>query len=82
MSLPVVIPRRPSLALFAIFAMVMVLASYVFVVLLAAACVYLPYLVLFQSSSPGLQTLVLFIFGIVIAAIVAAVVVQVLQLAR
>jgi heat shock protein HtpX len=68
MSLPVVIPRRPSLALFAIFAMVMVLASYVFVVLLAAACVYLPYLVLFRSSSPGLQTLVLFIFGIVIAA--------------
>ena len=45
----------------------MVVASYLFVLLLAAACVYLPYLIFFHSESPGFQTLVLFIFGIVIA---------------
>jgi heat shock protein HtpX len=61
------IPRRPSMALFAIFAIVIVIASYLFVLLLAAACVYLPYLLLSTSGSPGLQTLVLFLFGVVIA---------------
>ncbi len=62
------IRRRPSMAFFAIFAMVMVVFSYVFVVLLAGACVYLPYLVLFHTDSPSPQILVLFLFGIVIAA--------------
>lgn len=60
-------PRR-SMALFAVFAILMVVASYLFVLLLAAACVYLPYLLLFSSDSPGFQTLALFVFGIVIAA--------------
>lgn len=69
MSLPrIEIQRRPSIALFAIFAIVMVIASYMFVVGLAAACVYIPYFFLFHSESPGIQTLVLFLFGIVIAA--------------
>ena len=38
-------PRR-SVALFAILAILMVIASYIVIVALAAACVYLPYLVL------------------------------------
>jgi heat shock protein HtpX len=56
------------MALFAVLAIVMVVASYLFVLLLAGACVYLPYLVLFSSDSPGVQSLALFLFGIVIAA--------------
>ncbi len=52
---------------FAVFSIAMVVASYIFVALLAAACVYLPYLLLFHSESAGFQTLVLFLFGIVIA---------------
>jgi heat shock protein HtpX len=70
MSVPKVeIRRRPSIAFFAIFAMVMVIFSYIFVVLLAAACVYLPYLVLANSDgSYPWQIILLFLFGIVIAA--------------
>jgi Zn-dependent protease with chaperone function len=60
-------PRR-SMALFAVLAVLMVIASYLFVLVLAAACVYLPYLVFSISDSPGFQTLALFLFGIVIAA--------------
>lgn len=45
----------------------MVIASYIFVVMLAAACVYLPYLALVHSESAGFQILALFLFGIVIA---------------
>ncbi len=56
------------MAFFAVFAMVMVVFSYVFVILLAGACVYLPYLVLFNSDSFSPQILLLFLFGIVIAA--------------
>jgi heat shock protein HtpX len=68
MSFPKVeIRRRPSMALFAVSAMAMVIGSYLFVLLLAAACVYLPYLILanFDSFSP--QIGLLFLFGIVIA---------------
>ena len=69
MSVPKVeIRRRPAMAFFAIFAMVMVVFSYVFVVLLAAACVYLPYLVLSSTDSFSSQIGLLFLFGIVIAA--------------
>jgi len=43
MELPAVeIRRRPTMAVFAILAIVMVIASYLFVIVLAAACVYLP----------------------------------------
>src|ERR1700686_4797194 len=69
MSFPrVEIRRRRSMTLFAVFAIVMVIGSYVFVVLLAAACVYVPYLILFGADSFAPQSLVLFLFGIVIAA--------------
>jgi heat shock protein HtpX len=56
------------MALFALLSIVMVAASYVFVLLLAAACVYLPYLLVVESESPGLQTLLLLLFGVIIAA--------------
>lgn len=69
MSFPILeIRRRRSMAFFAVFAIVMVIGSYVFVVLLAAACVYLPYLILFGADSFAPQSLLLFLFGIVIAA--------------
>jgi len=68
MSTPQVeIRSRPSMALFAILAIVMVIGSYIFVLLLAGACVYLPYLLLSASDSPGAQVVLLFLFGIVIA---------------
>ena len=58
-------PRR-SMTLFALLSIFMVVASYVFVILLAAACVYLPYLAL-DAGSVNFQVGVLFLFGIVIA---------------
>src|SRR5579864_2033981 len=66
MAFPTVeIRRRPSMALFAVLAVAMVIGSYLFVLLLAAACVYLPYL--FLSQSPSTTVVLLFLFGIVIA---------------
>jgi heat shock protein HtpX len=58
-------PRR-SMAFFAFLSIFMVAVSYAFVILLAAACVYLPYLVL-EAGSVNFQIVVLFLFGIVIA---------------
>jgi heat shock protein HtpX len=59
---------KKSMAFFALLSIVMVIASYVFVLLLAASCVYLPYLLVVESETPGLQTLLLLLFGIIIAA--------------
>lgn len=56
------------MTLFAIFAIVMVIGSYLLVLLLAAGCVYGPYLILLGADSFAPQSLVLFLFGIVIAA--------------
>lgn len=61
-------PRR-SLALFAFLAVLMMIGSYILVVLLAAACVYLPYLVLTNVESPPAQLAILFLGGIVIAVV-------------
>jgi len=52
--------------LFAVLAILMVIASYVFVVLLAAACILLSYAVV-SSESVGFQSLLLALFGVVIA---------------
>jgi heat shock protein HtpX len=60
-------PRR-SMALFAVLAILMVIASYLFVLALAAACIYLPYLAFSVSNSSGFQITALFLFGIAIAA--------------
>lgn len=66
MSSPVVnIPPRRSLGLFAGLAMLMVVISYIFMLLLAAACVYIPFLILTYSS--GFQTLALLIAGVIVA---------------
>ena len=59
-------PRR-SLVFFALLSIAMVVASYMFVLLLAGACVYLPYLAMGDSDTVGFQTLAIFVFGIIIA---------------
>jgi len=63
----VAIPPRRSVALFALLAMVMVIASYVFVIILAAACIYLPYWILENAEHVPGQVLLLLLGGIVIA---------------
>lgn len=67
---PVEVRRRPSMALFAILGMALVIGSYLFVAFLAAGCVYLPYIVFSRAgadSGHGLDVLML-LFGIIIAA--------------
>lgn len=59
-------PRR-SVALFALLAILMVLVSYAVIVALAAACVYLPYLMFTGMENPNLQVLILFLGGIAAA---------------
>jgi len=59
-------PRR-SVALFALLAVLMVIASYAVILALAAACVYLPYLLLTNISSAHFQVLALFLGGIAAA---------------
>jgi heat shock protein HtpX len=64
---PRIAPRR-SVALFAFLAMAMVVVSYIVIVLLALACVYLPYLAFTSTESPPAQLGLLFLGGIVVAA--------------
>ena len=64
MSAPVIPPRR-SLAFFASLAMLMVAVSYLFILVLAAACVYLPWLVI--TNVINFQTLALFVAGVIVA---------------
>ena len=64
-SVPAIPPRR-SLAFFASLAMLMVVVSYLFIVLLATACVYLPWLVI--TNVANFQTLALFVAGVIVAA--------------
>jgi heat shock protein HtpX len=52
---------------FALLSIVMVIASYVFVLVLAGACVYLPYLAIAETDSVGFQTLAMLLFGTIIA---------------
>jgi len=54
------------MAFFALLSIVMVVVSYLFVIALAIACVYPPYLAL-ASGSSNFQVLALFLFGVVIA---------------
>jgi Zn-dependent protease with chaperone function len=67
MSAPAMLPPRRSLALWARLSLSMVLGSYLLILLTAAACVYLPYLGLRQPGTAGLQSVVLFLFGVVMA---------------
>ncbi|MGA8151251.1 MAG: hypothetical protein WB952_09905 [Terriglobales bacterium] len=64
-SAPIIPPRR-SLALFAALAMLMVVASYVLILILAVACVYIPWLVI--GNSANFQTLALLIAGVIVSA--------------
>lgn len=67
-SAPAILPRRRSLALWALLSLAMVLGSYVLILLTAAACVYLPYLALMHTGTPGLQTIALLLCGVAMAA--------------
>ncbi len=59
-----VLPRRRSLALWALLALGFVVFSYLFVLLLAAACVYIPFFLLSHSEGPSFQTIIVLIAGI------------------
>src|ERR1700691_6171019 len=60
-------PRR-SVALFALLAITMVVVSYIVIILLAIACVYLPYLVFTSAEHPPAQLGLLVLGGIVVGA--------------
>jgi heat shock protein HtpX len=59
-------PRR-SIALYALLSIAMVILSYILVIALAAACVYLPYLLIANLEHPNLQIVILFLGGIAVA---------------
>ena len=59
-------PQR-SVALFALLALAMVVASYMVIVLLAAACVYLPYLAVASMEHPPAQLYLLLLGGVIVA---------------
>jgi heat shock protein HtpX len=61
---PVIVPRR-SVAFFAFLAVAMVVISYVVLLLMAAACVYFPFLLL--TSVQNINVLFLFLGGVVVA---------------
>ena len=60
-------PNR-SLAFFAFLSIFMVGASYLLLLLLAIACVYLPYLLLLNIQTLQMQVILLFLGGIAVAA--------------
>src|SRR6185312_17558686 len=59
---------RKSLAIWAIIAMVLVAFSYVFTLLIAAACVYLPFL--WFSTWPGLYPVIAMLSGFTISLVI------------
>lgn len=59
-------PRR-SMAFFAILSIFMVITSYLFVLVLAAACVLLPYWLMTNANGANGQLIVVFLFGVAIA---------------
>src|SRR5215470_2629429 len=67
MPAAVVIPPRRSLLLFALLAIFMIFLSYLVILLMAAACVYLPGLLIINVAN--FNTLMLFLGGLVIAGI-------------
>src|SRR4249920_317260 len=68
MSVPAVAIRpRRSMMWFAILAILMVIASYIFVIALAVVCVYFPFQLLMSEASAGTNSLMLFLFGLIVA---------------
>lgn len=61
------LPRRRSLLLWTLLATAMVLGSYVVILLIAALCVYLPFLAIKSMDSPGLQVFALLLCGVAMA---------------
>ena len=59
-------PRR-SVALFALLAITIVVVSYVVILLLAVACVYLPYLAFTSTEHPPAQLGLLVLGGFIVA---------------
>jgi heat shock protein HtpX len=57
------------MAFFAVLSVAMVIVSYLFVLLLAFTCVYLPFAVLDESEYPGVQTVLFLIFGVILGTI-------------
>jgi len=62
----VALPARPALAGWAALAVAFVVGFYVLTTVLAAACLYLPYLLLTQTNG-GLQALLLFLCGVIMS---------------
>ncbi len=62
------LPPRRSLAIWAGVAIILVVFSYIFTLSLAAACVFLPSLLL--SSSPNFNTLILFLSGLLVGVVI------------
>ena len=62
----IAITPRPSVALYALLSIAMVIVSYILVIVLAAGCVYLPYLVLQSVEHPQVQLAILFLGGILV----------------
>jgi Zn-dependent protease with chaperone function len=62
------LPVRRSLVLWALLAVLLVLLSYVFSILLAVVCVYLPYLLLARIAN--FQVLLMLVCGTIVAAII------------
>lgn len=63
---PTIVPRK-SVGLFALLAVLMVILSYVVIISVAIACVYLPYLILTSTQSGNFQLLLLQVGGIAVA---------------
>jgi Zn-dependent protease with chaperone function len=61
------LPPRRSLAAWAALAAVLIVGFYILTLALATACVYFPYLLLTAQNGAGLQVLLLFLSGVVIA---------------
>ena len=62
------LPPRRSIAAWAALAAVLIVGFYTLTLALAAACVYLPYLLLRAQSGLGVQLILLFVCGVVMAA--------------
>jgi hypothetical protein len=68
-ALTIEIPRRWSVAVVALLAILMVILSYLLLLAIATACVYLPYFALITLQSFSVQVFLLFVGGVLIAAV-------------
>jgi len=64
---PPPLPRRPSIAAWAALAVALIVGFYTLTLALAAACVYLPYLMFTSQHGAGIQVLFLLLSGVLMA---------------